>query len=563
MNDLAVGSHCDKLVAMKMIPSVVHLFRSNAEEKIFKLLAQVDLGPGAFALHSLNLSRHEYKRWSEADFVIAWEDGVFVLEVKGGRVTCTDGIWTFTNRFSQAHRKSEGPFDQAKSAHDGLRQALAAHPARPDLRRICWGWGVMFPDIVFDTSSVQWQRELIADSRDLCSGGGVLSYLRGLAGWWRSQGHGHHALADSQDLAAVREAMRPDFDRVPPIGVAIDYALDAVVKLTEEQLAVLDSIEENDRIICIGGAGTGKSFLAVESARREALSGRSTAVLCRSPLFAAFLRGRVGVKSVRVLEYDATQDLLDSGVQFECVIIDEAQDLLSSPCMARIERLIRGGLSGGRWRMFMDPNNQSGLHEPVEPGILGSLKRVSSVHRLRRNCRNTQQIVMQTQLITGADIGEAVIEGQGPPIELVDVNDERSEALALEKRLSLWLEGGVRPGDITILSPKHRIDSVASSLAPPMAQQIFAVDARTATRWPPNVMTFSTIREFKGMENRCVAIVDLDCFAGSSADVAALYVAMTRAHAGLWMAVPRGQRQLINRLITEHTRLMLERGVRS
>jgi superfamily I DNA and RNA helicase len=130
-------------------------------------------------------------------------------------------------------------------------------------------------------------------------------------------------------------------------------------------------------------------------------------------------------------------------------------------------------------------------------------------------------------------------------------------------RLSLWLDGGVRPGDITILSPKRLADSVASSLSSPIAAQISAVDSRTASRWPPSSITFSTIREFKGMENRCVAVVDLEGFAASSADVAALYVAMTRAHAGLWMAVPLGRRQLINRLITEHTRRMLERGVKS
>jgi len=548
---------------MRVLPSTVHSFRSNAERKVCDLLQATDLGPNAFALHSLNLSRHDYKRWAELDFVVAWEEGVFALEVKGGRVACTSGIWTFTNRFGEAHRKSEGPFDQAKSGHDALRAAMSNHPDRPTLRNICWGWGVVFPDIDFDQSSVAWSSELIADYPELAGRSDVGQYLRRLARWWRSQGRGHHTLADADDLAALCKAMRPDFDKVPSIGSAIDHALDAVVRLTDEQLDVLDSIDDNERIICSGGAGTGKSFLAVEAARREAASGRSTVVLCRSSVFAAFLRSRIDSKSVVVVEFDAIQPLLDKGTQFACTIIDEAQDLLSSPCMDRIERLVQGGLSGGRWRMFMDPNNQSGLHEPVEPGILDSLKRICTVHRLRRNCRNTQQIVMQTQLITGADIGVAVIEGQGPPIELVDVNDERSEAVALEQRLSLWLDGGVRPGHITVLSPKQLNDSVAAKLSSRMASQISAVDPQTASRWPPSTITFATIRDFKGLENRCVAIVDLDGFAASDSDVAELYVAMTRSHAGLWMAVPRGQRNLLNRLIAEHAKQMLGKGVRS
>jgi hypothetical protein len=548
---------------MRVLPSTVHGFRSNAEQKVFDLLQATDLGPNAFALHSLNLSRHDYKRWAEVDFVVAWEEGVFALEVKGGRVACTSGIWTFTNRFGEAHRKSEGPFDQARSGHDALRAAISSHLDRPTLRNICWGWGVVFPDIDFDQSCVAWSPELIADYPELAGRSDIGRYLRRLARWWRSQGRGHHALADADDLAALCKAMRPDFDKVQSIGAAIDNAVDAVVRLTDEQIDVLDSIDENERIVCIGGAGTGKSFLAVEAARREAASGRSTAVLCRSPVFAAFLRSQICGKSVLVVEYDAIEPLLDKGTQFSCAIIDEAQDLLSSPCMVRIERLVQGGLSGGRWRMFMDPNNQSGLHEPVEPGILNSLKKVSTIHRLRRNCRNTQQIVMQTQLITGADIGVAVIEGQGPPIELFDVEDEPGEAAALEERLTLWLDAGVRPGHITVLSPKHLDDSVAARLSSRVTSRISVVGPQSAFRWPVSTITFATILDFKGLENRCIAIVDLDGFAASDSDMAELYVAMTRAHAGLWIAVPRGRRPLVNRLIAEHAKQMLGKVAKS
>jgi len=548
---------------MQVLPTSVHNFRSNAERKVFEALRATDLGPCAFAVHSLNLAAHEYKKWSELDFVVAWDQGAFILEIKGGRVTCAGGIWTFTNRFGECHRKSEGPFDQAKSGHDALRTAVAAQLGQESLRGLCWGWGVVFPDIDFDPSSVSWPQELIASQWDIAGPGGLGQYLRRLARFWRSQGRGHQTLANADELVALRKAMRPDFDKVPSIGAAIDNAVEEVVRLTDEQLEVLDSIDENERIICRGGAGTGKSFLAVEAAKREAAFGRSTVVLCRSPVFAAFLRSRIGGKSVLVVEFDAIQPLLDQGTQFACAIIDEAQDLLSSQCMVRIEGLIQGGLSGGRWRMFMDPNNQSGLHEPVELGVLDSLTRVSAIHRLRRNCRNTQQIVMQTQLITGADIGVAVIEGQGPPIELVDVKDRRDEAFALEERLSLWLDGGVRRGHITVLSPKLFEDSVAAQLSSSMATQLSAVSPHIASRWPPSTITFANIRDFKGLENRCIAIVDLDGFAASDSDVAALYVAMTRAHAGLWMAVPRGQRSLINRLIAEHTRQMLGKGGRS
>lgn len=547
---------------MRVFPATVHSFRSNAERKVYDLLRATDLGENAFALHSLNLSQHEYKRWAEIDFVVVWEDGAYALEVKGGRVSCKDGIWSFTNRFDETHRRSEGPFDQAKSGHEALRNALAAHPAKPACRGLCWGWGVIFPDIDFDVSSVSWSSQLVADYRDLAGCHNLSRYLRRLAKWWRSQGHGHHSVAAASDIAELRQALRPDFEKVPSISVSIDQALDAIVRLTDEQLAVLDAIDDNERILCTGGAGTGKSFLAVEAVRREAAAERQPILLCRSAVFAAFLRSRVHNDRITVADLESIHAILARNPSFDVLIVDEAQDFLNAASMGLLERIVRGGLNRGRWRMFLDPNNQGGLHEPIEPAVLDRLRRVAAQHRLMRNCRNTEQIVLQTQLLTGADIGVAVIEGQGPPIELVDVTDHRHTAAALERRIEDWLDSGIRPGHITILSPHGVGESSTSLLSTRLRSQLAGVDATTACRWPLTSLTFSTIRDFKGLENRCIAIVDLDRFAGTASDIAELYVAMTRANAGLWLGVPRGQRPLLNRLVSEHTSAILKQGVR-
>src|SRR3954447_25499056 len=110
---------------MRMIPTnPSSTTKSAAEKHLFPLLESAEIGRSARCFHSLNLSEHEYKKWGEADFVIVSAAGILILEVKGGRVSCTEGVWTFTDRHNVEHHSSEGPFGQARSAMYALKKLL-------------------------------------------------------------------------------------------------------------------------------------------------------------------------------------------------------------------------------------------------------------------------------------------------------------------------------------------------------------------------------------------------------------------------------------------------------
>jgi hypothetical protein len=543
-----------------MVPPVVHRFRSSAEQKVFSLLERTDLGPGAFALHSLNLSRHEYKRWSEIDFVVAWSEGVFALEVKGGRVACHDGLWTFTNRFDETTTRSEGPFEQAASGHVALRGLVQQGAAPSWLRNFCWGWGVVFPDIDFGMEGASWNRDQVASRFDCAGAADLKPYLLRMARFWRSAGRGFHMTASPDDLASLQHAIRPDFDKVPLLGAVIDDTMAEVVRLTDDQLGVLDAVEENPRLLCFGGAGTGKTFIAIEAARRAASRRCSVLFCCRSGVLAEYLRPRLAGSGVEVRAVDSHDDLGSNSGPFDVLIVDEGQDFITGEWLDCLGTLVAGGLHEGTWRIFMDPNNQSGLHEPPEAEALYRLRQGATIHRLRRNCRNTEQIVLQTQLLTGAEIGTAVIEGQGPPIEIKHFNSDDECIENLISRIDAWLEEDVLLGHITILSPRSFEDSVAHRLPDRLRRRLSVLGTGKRFRWPPDGMTFCTIRDFKGLENRCVAIVDLSEITQSDRARSELYVAMTRAHAGLYIAVPSGERQVLDEVISRHTLAMLTRG---
>ena len=49
-------------------------------------------------------------------------------------------------------------------------------------------------------------------------------------------------------------------------------------------------------------------------------------------------------------------------------------------------------------------------------------------------------------------------------------------------------------------------------------------------------ITFAQIEDFKGTESSYVAVIDIDRFSATPRDLALVYVAMSRARAGLWVA---------------------------
>jgi trehalose-6-phosphatase len=102
---------------MQVIPDSPYKTDSIAEKRVFdKLRESYVNNPMYVAFHSLSLTTHEKKRFGEADFVIVCEYGLFVLEVKGGRISVRDGKWYTVNKHGEEYKLKESPFRQAEGA---------------------------------------------------------------------------------------------------------------------------------------------------------------------------------------------------------------------------------------------------------------------------------------------------------------------------------------------------------------------------------------------------------------------------------------------------------------
>ena len=517
---------------MRMIPSQPLGANSHAELRVFDQLRAAFSRPeqnGWFAMHSLNLPRHEYKRFGEIDFVVCGPGGLFVLEVKGGGVSSHEGIWETTNRFGETKQLRESPFKQAEGALHGLREKL--HASLSNVFVV--GYGVVMPDVERLPDSAEWNGAVLADGRDFRQ---FEKWLERFIRYWRAKDT-RKTIASSSQLNVLQQHLRPDFEAVVPLHVSAHDVETRIARLTEDQLRLIDVVEANPRVICSGGAGTGKTMLALELAKRWGASGMKTALACHSPWLKRYLERNAVPGLVISLAESIQVAARRAGIEkFDALIVDEGQDILNMDALDRLDNCLRGGISEGHWCFFHDTNNQSGLCGSYVPDAYDYLESFCPVRiPLRTNCRNTLPILQRIQGALGADLGNSGV-GDGPAVREVHVADAEGAIQALEKELrGLVDDEGFNPGDIVLLSPFPFVQSWTSSLPKDLQASISVLDDASPRNVNRHTIGFARVEEFKGLESEVIVLVDMPRPGHSENLRSYHYVGMSRARALLSM----------------------------
>ena len=484
---------------MRMIPATPHGTNSQAEKKIFDLLRYAfpeDKKYEYVAYHSLNLTRHAYKRFGEIDFLVCSPNGIFVLEIKGGGVSCKDGFWQYSNRFGEVHTSPEGPFKQAESALHGLRKKLSTSVPEYLLSQFAIGYGVLMPDCEFRQQGVEWDTELFADARRYKD---FDNWLKSLFHYWRYK-DGKNRFASVDALRALRDVLRPDVEAVIPLYAQLDSVHERIDTLTEDQLLWVDVVEANPRVLCSGGAGTGKTFLAMELARRWTSIGLNVALVCKSPWLKSFLQSQftmpgLTVSTVEGLAVAKRRQGLES---FDAIIIDEGQDLLDIDNIDKIDQNLKNGLPNGQWCFFHDINNQSGLFGDVDKEALDYLNAQNPVLvPLKTNCRNTRIILDKVQTSLSADMGVRGA-GMGPNVHEVHAVTSEQAVSELAKAIDDVIEvGGLSLGQLTLLSAFDFDESLVVQLSDKYKQSIQVLDEYSFRNFPGKIFLFPQLRILK------------------------------------------------------------------
>jgi hypothetical protein len=260
-------------------PSISSDCSSLGEREIFLRLKNDPGTKNWIVLHSLDVAIHRKQISGEIDFlIIVPARGVLCIEVKAcTRLQRIDGLWYYG---SDPVPDRRGPFKQVSTSMHSMRKRLAEQ--RPDLSKVVFLSVVIFPYIEFSVKSDEWQPWQAIDHHTFRARplshiiNAILDQARIYikenlnAAWFKPE----MQEPTPEQCEAIAKTLRPDFEFYESPKSRTTRLDEELRNYTEEQYAALDTMDLNPRVIFIGPAGTGKTLLAIESARRSRLAGK-------------------------------------------------------------------------------------------------------------------------------------------------------------------------------------------------------------------------------------------------------------------------------------------------
>ena len=368
---------------------------------------------------------------------------------------------------------------------------------------------------------------------------------------------------------------------------------DAFNLLREQQKPIVKFAESgssggklhNPRMIIDGAAGTGKSWIAMEIARRMADSGKRTALVCFNKLVGEWVATNVSkdinrqnliagpaIKLLMDLTgvsvpaspsdkfwdsdiYDAIEEKLtdpefNDELSFDYLIIDEAQDFLSKPRLFEaLMQLVPGGVADGSYCLVGDFKYQLfGNREELE-GLLADVRSSAKgipTYPLYENCRNYSIVGGSAVKLSG--IKDKVYEGfmrSGGSMSNFNLNfysDRAAQLNLLAETVRKFKALGYDDADIVILSLVNDDECVARDL------QKHSFKVSPARQPLVNTIRYCTVNSFKGLEAKVVIVTDVEA-EENEFKRNQLYTALTRSTESVHVLFSDSSRALVGKWI--------------
>jgi len=492
----------------------------------------------------------------EGDFIIQGPDGhILVMEAKGGQPSCNPltGEWTLPD--------GKNPFLQLDAEGRGVIERIVAKADE-------LGVSPPFIDKVLALPDLELARECehyegVPRARFVAAGD-----LRGFALWWDRR------FSNKRRDCSLEDARRI-FESVFAIGLpatatrrTLDFADRIIEQQTECGYELLDALSENHQLLFNGGPGTGKTWLAIEQARRWTDEGAKVLFLCYNIQLEHWLK-QVCAKLSRdiyVFSYQSLGEMLlnrphpdfdgkreegthyfeqtlpealwvkvnspDFRPLFDVLIVDEAQDHNTAPALGE-------GTGPGWWAVYLGLLRQ-GNAAPVsifydreqrfvrragafEPDALRSALQNPVGVVVRSPVRFTRQLRRYFRSLicehTGAllrDMPDSrVILPQGPEPQLFLNVEEAREGELCAQVIRGWLDRcEARPHEILLL---HAGSKVPSWVGEENASGVRFYAGEPSSQ-PGDAILAVSVNRAKGLDRRAVVVTGLPAWEEASQD---------------------------------------------
>ncbi len=517
----------------------------------------------------------------ELDFVVASpKKGILAIEVKAGNnIHFVERTWRYSSGRVMSHG---GPYNQAATAKRALSNKFTSHSderIRELYKKTKFMHAVFFPEMTQEKMEAMQGLPEDADIRITLCADDLVNPTKKIAEMFSvtipavRTNTDETRISDEDFQLILDEVLCPHFNLIPSPQAKTIAINERMNQLLREQYLVLDFLEEQESAVINGAAGTGKTMVAVEKARRHSVNGDKVLFLCYNRMLCEKLIEdhknneskayrkqfeNVDFMTISRLAKKATGDFRNYDCLYEwlleCIdkkhelgykhiIVDEGQDFglvdsdlseehgTSSENTSIIDALQEAAIeNGGTFYLFYDKYQMIQGGGSVEYELPYCIENSDCRLTLHKNCRNTKEIA-RTSVTPLRDKKNKAIKANvscsweehiKPVFHIVDEAD--AIKCSLDQALSKLEELEVK--DVIILTPgtfEH------SAVYPELRFSADQQDGYAYYLHGDKEYKVTTCIRFKGLEADAIVMIDLnkDSFVGQKG--LEFYVGTSRA----------------------------------
>lgn len=520
-----------------MIPSessIEDYHGSFGEISVFKSLFL--LPDDYYVFHSISWNSKRNKsnpKWGEADFtVINPKRGIIIIEVKSGGIIRENGLWIQVNSLTGEKYHMKDPMEQAARSKYTFIDILENTNLIYNKYYIeCAVW---FPSInnedIIENLPPNYNKCNMLGKNELKNPKKSIERLFDYYNMFENANY------TKQDLENTIKLLSPSFKAIPSLANDIIEQNYHFNRMTQEQSSLLDYLEEQKIAAIQGAAGTGKTMLAIEKARRTPQN-EKVLFLCFNKYLLNFLREHyskdlpyVDFYNLQSLVFnslgpdnsiknDAISEFLNSYTEknwnYQHIIIDEGQDFTEE----HLDLLhYISQLQDSSFYVFYDRNQLV-----QQKQNFNWLKSIECRLVLTLNCRNTKSIASTSNKSIGIDKVRMRREIDGIKPTFMIANDKDTILNNISDTIRKYTNNGINRSQIVILTTKTTeksfLNGVCSIGNYSIINEINGKD-----------ILFTSARKFKGLEADVIFIIDIDeTTFGDDENRRVFYVATSRA----------------------------------